>query len=565
MKRFRAIALTLIILLISAFCLTACDKKTEGIVSSEQIKGQYSKVAELVLTARRIDENGEGYHIEKAQIENQIENKISALGSTFLDDLVAEVLGVSGVKNSYLSKYLSATKNYLINTYQTVDLLNGLTVKYPVMKSLAELAQELHPEFELQEDMLGQVTAYALSLPMICLTDSSLISSAIDELVYYKGTLTGAEYNSTINALEKLYQAGKTLASTANIELLVKITINFALSDKSFSGVYAKLSAERKLGVDQVLNTLVNDFGLQDQAKKQAYIDFVGVIFANEYQTQVNTTYANSFDDILDIAESYANEDEEYFNLFTKSLNKRGNALYRGAFSIAEREKLISASKILDRQGLGYFVEKYLPLYATVQELVGVLLNEIEQDDLILAVYLSQLYLNIDEMEYTETQKNKVKSQTETLAKIVMAKVIINAYDEYSGKSELKNAFTKAFGSESLLNLTQNGLREIASYYPSNAQSTIFSIMQANDPLNQSVCESVNGSFALLVLIWGTADYVQEGFIEAKETIVEYFSPVLDLIEIFGYGEYIQMGKDMAGQINSVQDFIALISNYIKK
>lgn len=565
MKKLRAIALALIVLLLSAFCLTACDKKTESAISSgDQITGHYGEVAQIVLTAKGVESSSQEYSTEKNLVQTQIENKVSLLGQTYLDDLVLEVIGSSGVKNSYITKYLQCVDNYLIKNIAVQKALNSLATKYPTITELTELAKDFDYEFNLQEDLISQVVGYALGAPIIALTEVISINGVIEQLVINKTAITSEDYNSIIQALEQLYSAGKTLVSASDISLLVNIAINFALSDKSYAGVYNLLPLEYQQSLDQVINTLKTDFNLTDANKKQAYIDFVTIILENNFNMQVDSTYASDISQMINLAESYIVMGDEYFELVAKSLNEQGEILSSGVINSKQREKLINATKILDRNGIGYFTDKYLPLYTSSQAFIGQILKQISAQDLQSLLYLGAFYSQIDEFGLTEIQKEQFTEQIQVISQIILANAIISGYNE-TNKTEFTNAFVKAFGSDSLLNLSVYHIGEIAKLYSQNTLLQVISLLQGELPLSQAVIDSVNSSFAFLLLIWGTADYAQEGIGEAKQEVLRYLSPIYTLAYNLGLGGYIEMGKETASQVKSMNDLILLIKSYLEK
>ncbi len=565
MKKLRAIALALIVLLLSAFCLTACDKKTESAISSgDQIIGHYGEVAQIVLTAKGVESSSQEYSTEKDLVQTQIENKVSLLGQTYLDDLVLEVVGSSGVKNSYLTKYLKCVDNYLIKNIEVQKALNSLATKYPTITELKELAKDFDYEFNLQEDLISQVVGYALGAPIIALTEVISINGVIEQLVYNKSAITSEDYNYTIQALEQLYSAGKTLVNASDISLLVNIAINFALSDKSYTGVYNLLPLEYQQSLDQVISTLKTDFNLTDANKKQAYIDFVTIILENDFNMQVDSTYASDISQMISLAESYIVMGDEYFELVAKSLNEQGDILSSGVINSKQREKLINATKILDRNGIGYFTDKYLPLYTSSQAFIGQILKQISSQDLQSLLYLGAFYSQIDEFGLTEIQKEQFTEQIQVISQIILANAITSGYNE-TNKTEFTNAFVKAFGSDSLLNLSVYHIGEIAKRYSQNTLLQVISLLQGELPLSQAVIDSVNSSFAFLLLIWGTADYAQEGIGEAKQEVLRYLSPIYTLAYNLGLGGYIEMGKETASQVKSMNDLILLIKSYLQK
>ena len=565
MKKLRAIALALIVLLLSAFCLTACDKKTESAISSgDQITSHYGEVAQIVLTAKGVESSSQEYLTEKDLVQTQIENKVSLLGQTYLDDLVLEVVGSSGVKNSYITKYLKCVDNYLIKNIAVQKALNSLATKYPTITELKELAKDFDYEFNLQEDLISQVVAYALGAPIIALTEVISINGVIEQLVYNNSVITTEDYNSTIQALEQLYSAGKTLVKASDISLLVNIAINFALSDKSYAGVYNLLPLEYQQSLDQVISTLKTDFNLTDANKKQAYIDFVSIILENNFNMQVDSTYASDISQMINLAESYIVMGDEYFELVAKSLNEQGDILSSGVINSKQREKLINATKILDRNGIGYFTDKYLPLYTSSQAFIGQVIGQISSQDLQSLLYLGAFYSQIDEFGLTEIQKEQFTEQIQVISQIILANAIISGYNE-TNKTEFTNAFVKAFGSDSLLNLSVYHIGEIAKRYSQNTLLQVISLLQGELPLSQAVIDSVNSSFAFLLLIWGTADYAQEGIGEAKQEVLRYLSPIYTLAYNLGLGGYIEMGKETASQVKSMDDLILLIKSYLEK
>ncbi len=547
MKRIRAIALALLILLFSTLCLTACGKgeskeknKENNIASGEEVANHYGELAEVVLTARRLDEASKDYEDEKNKIVDKLGVTVFLLGLN-LDDFVNEVLSPSNVKNSYLTNYLDAVNDYLEATFNALDVLTQLNTNYPTL-SLDEVLKSLALEFK-EESIIQEVSSYIVSAPFLVLSHTNTVSVALEEIIKAKDDIAVNEYNTSINLLKNLFLKGKALVLTTDISVISKVAINFMLSDKSYLSVYNLLELEEQGKLTQVSQTFT-DLGVQAQDKKQAYLDFVDIIFNNYYQNLINTTYSNSFDNILELVQnSVAGTEQAYYQTLRASLARQGQALSAGILTSEQEQALVSSCKALDRHGLGYMVEKFLSLYSSLQIFAGDIICSVSATDLEACTNLTQMYLIIKDINDTEPVKVQMEGQIKTLSVAILAKNVLTAYNKNSNKNHLISAFKKAFGSELLLTTTENHLTKLSSYRPTDTVSASLAISRGESPMSEGVVSSTEETLGLIKQEWVIAKYVSDATKSAYDKLNEYLLPVYTLFEAFGGDEYLQIGK----------------------
>ena len=572
MKKFKFIALAIALTLFSAFCFTACTKEDAPISNGAQIESHYEEITEVILTANGKDSTSQDYQTLKGQTQTALQDFTSSFGQGFLDNLATEVLSVSNLTSSQISKYVNSLNNYLTVYNQTrqtiVSVFNDVINSENAQALLIELYDGLDKQLEFNgvaENDLKELTAFAMVAPILIISDVAVIFNGLSEIEFYKQSLGKANYDKLLAVLEDLYYVGKSLVKSVDVKVLTAVAVNLIISQNVMPKIREKLPLKVQDGLNNVLSAL-NELGINDQNKKQAYIEYLSIIFANQYKTQIASTYCISFDDMVEIAEfSIASQMgltylENFNELLADLIQKIGYNIQKNAFTQAELNQLITACNTLDRRGLGYFAEKYLPFYRQVQLFNGAILQNVTGDD------ITTLELGLALKPYIAG--NSTLKQMDTLNTVILAKIVYKGYRDISAQ-DFSSVFDTVFRADGLLSSTVNTLSEMAGYCPRNGVNALMEIVELEEsgdylglPFTATQTDRVETLTGALTLSWLTVDYAIDGLSEATTAFTEYISPLTDLIWVFGYGDYVQKGKEIISSIDSLEDLIAFLESY---
>ena len=98
MKRIKLIALTLVLIICGAFCLTACGKDNSTVSSIDDARSHYGEITDIMLATMRIEEDDQFHAYYKEQVEDLMEELYTS-NFDILDPFIEEVVGQSQIKN----------------------------------------------------------------------------------------------------------------------------------------------------------------------------------------------------------------------------------------------------------------------------------------------------------------------------------------------------------------------------------------------------------------------------------------------------------------------------------
>lgn len=555
MKKIRVVALLVVFVMMSSF-LTAC-KKDQTLTTVEDVKGHYGTIAEIALASQFVTENSVGYEQEKEQFKILLEQGEESLGEVY-QNFVSQVVSQAQIKDKYIKNYLDAVKDYvqaranlslsaksIYEEYkakytQLSDVVNKNALQQTQMQNYLKVSSVCNSLYQTFKPTYSGVLSV-----LVTIAKAPFDASEVKKLVYGQVALSsvkelweGEEYSSLTKQLKSLYEQGGNLINTFDVSAYVKILINLVLNEQFLQGLIDKLEQElanseyfyfvnEQVGlVLEVAKTLKNDFSLGNENKKLAYANIVSTILNNEIEYSIGAVYEIDYDKVVVGAELYnqGQDDLLYSAYMVETLKDLGKAFYNSALTDGQVEGLVEDAKILDKNGLGYFAEKYVPMYAYLQEFVGQILMSLEEDDF---GALSKIML-LGEQEY-----NANKEQLILLGLTLFSKVISTAYNEWDNAGEFVDAWANAIGENyrSIITGTVTQLTNIAKYCPADSLAALENILQGNKQFNLTQVGEIEQEVVLLAFIWKMSDFVVEDTQKAYEELKTYLSPMISLMQ----------------------------------
>ena len=550
----RLIALMLVLLVCVAFCLTACKKEdTSTIETVADLKEHYALVAEISLACQKVGENDEGYEQKKEQAQLLVEQTINA-DSAFLEKLMTGVVAQSEIRNKYIENYLTAVKDYVIAKNLLISQAEFLRQKYQgkyeqlqaQVNKTAEQEKQMQSYLEIvnvSKDIRkkNQINYTGLNSVGLVIIKSPLdMASSVDlfkaQAVFTKTNtcLEGDEYLTITNSIKSVYESGVQLANvydfSAYVNLLINLVLNQSVLDIFYTKAKQEVSAEyldflneQINSVNQVVKVLKEDFGLDKTIKKQAYIDVVVAVLNNSYNYSRSIACGFSYYNAKALLESYYKNDDSSVISYAKQIfDEVGENLIENSLTGEQAEDLISNSKILDKNGLGFFVERYAPLYGYAPEFIGQILVSANVQDI---KTLTEIVL-LEEGDY-----NSHKEQLKSLTLTILSKMVTTAYEEWESVDGFNNVWSEAMGegSQSFISGILKYLGNIATLCPQNSMCAYEKILLTNDYFTDEENKKINENLVLLGFTWRLGDFMAEDVKEAQEAIKVYIEPMQTL------------------------------------
>lgn len=569
------------------------------VTSVDQLKEHYGEIADIALAIEGVSEHSlvVDYKQEKQSYVDLMEDYVQGYnGEALLNAVLTDVISSSGLTDGVITSYLTAIKNHIIinkeaynifySLYQKYDELEDqayskyynsnysdeLWAEYEAYGSLRYLYRDLYRSFGVLIEMLNanalseQILVDALASVLYGYVNSlnsfSLISTAISELLQNRAYVEQADYDKTLNALKAMFNNSKELVTTVDCNVIVKAMLNASTSEKvvdeayyfacdlieSWGGDSTYLTEKYTQAKDSI--QLLNDgFGLSNKEKKEAYVEMYGTLLTNAYEVEL-VYFQLDFDTITNLAEkvfiwvedgmSTGNQMQELVDEIDVVVKDFAEKAKEAALSDGEVEDIISAAKVLNKNGLGYFAEKTIPLLGYYQQFDAHVINSIAKEDISSLLYLFIKEFNFDYDGYGWETIDKIESQLGVLSLTVGAKTLYNAYNSFNNKSKFESAFESLIGSKDLLIETLDFVESIAKKCPTNINTAVDRIYNRQSVFASMVTSKMENDMEGLGLAWAGAwqGYIEEDLKDAYDSFVEYIIPVFEVIELYSGEDY---------------------------
>jgi len=245
------------------------------------------------------------------------------------------------------------------------------------------------------------------------------------------------EIDSTSNLARRLAEEG---AGEGLVVVAEKQSAGRGRRGKSF------LSPDAQVEFENLMTSLVEEYGVGNQEVKSAYLNFVSQFFkhtlslelkiknAIDYQTFAKYTRAEAkakVGKVIETSEDYivllgldTNLRKECFNV----AKKVGQAVLDNFMSDEDKNILRESADLLNQNGLGLFIKNYVDLYRYGVNFIGHALTNVTETDF---------------LQIRETIIGKVGNgeKATALSNKFYADILLRVYNNYGAKDKLKKSF----------------------------------------------------------------------------------------------------------------------------
>lgn len=526
-KRIISLIMAIVTLFGVMSLLSACDDD----------KGKEPKLATAV-TEQYLDKVADIYDTQVGFEDEQtrqtfliVLEELVGQNADFINNIGKKVVYPSGMTDKKIVDFLTAYNEYLKSEAQMKEYVVGLIDKY-----------ETDINAVLKEDadasMLDDVQDFSELVQVLSeILDKEGFTSLLDKIA-------SDEKTNAVAVISDLNEKAEKLSDSVYVEDVCAFMINLAyefenLGIAEFVGIpeeeWNEFVAEIK-----VLQESLNSIGLNDASKKSAYLKLVSFVFGEikEQQTLIYGVDASkSFDMVINVAKlSVASEGTEQLNAFTsltngltdilKDLGKSLSA--RAENKIAKSDDLIKACKTLDKNGLGYYAERFAPLYLRSYDFTGALFSSVNAKDLVwLYASTSNGTFGKELTEYTMEEILVGEEGFYKLAEIV-SHGFETALSAMGDKDGFISSVNKAIGDGgTAMNLLLKSTGELNEYYDVDyAKNANFSKLSKDDQ------DKIKNAYTDLILSLSSFKVVSDGLQEANEALKTFIQP---LVEVYGY------------------------------
>lgn len=459
-----------------------------------------------------------------------------------------------------LEELVGQNADFINNIGKKVVYPSGMTDK-KIMDFLTAYNEYLKSEAQMQEYVVGLIERYETDINVVLkegvdtsmlddVQDFSELVQVLSEIVDKEGFLSllnkiaSDEKTGAVAVISDLNAKYKTLSDSVYVEDVCALIINLAyefenLGLAEFVGIpeqeWSEFASEIK-----VLQESLNSIGLNDASKKSAYLKLVSFVFGEikEQQTLIYGVDASkSFDMVINVAKlSVASEGTEQLNALTSVTNGLTDILKdvgkslsaRAENKIATSDDLIKTCKTLDKNGLGYYAERFAPLYLHSYDFTGALFSSLNGKDLLwLCASTSNGTFSKELTEYTMEEILVGEEGFYKLAEIV-SHSFESALSDMGDKEGFISSVNKAIGDGgTAMNLLLKSTDELNKYYDIDyLKDANFSKLSAEDQ------NKIKNAYTDLVLSLSSFKVVSDGFQEANEALKTFIQP---MIEAYGY------------------------------
>ncbi len=533
-KRIISLILTLVTAL-SFVTFSACDDKETAPKLATAVNEQYlDKIVDIYES-----QNGFASPGEKATFVAMVENTVKQ-NSELINAVGDKVVYPSGMTDKKIMNFLNAYDEYLKSLAEVGEYVSGLIVKYEDdIKASLKKGADVSVLYSAQN-----VTEFIQTLSAII--EKENFSALLDEIA-------ANEKTGAVAVMKNVNSKAKNLYNSVYVEDVCAVFINFAyefndIGIDTFLGIPESLWTEI-ITEFEVMKGKLDAIGLGDAKKKEAYLKLISFVFGEMKEQAVISCEIDasvSFDLAISVAKlSVAESSVAQINaLGTVTTNVSAILKSLGTVvsshvdkKLKEMNGVIEACKTLDKNSLGYYAERFAPLYFYSQSFAGALCSVVEGKDLV------WLYASVDNGTFskplTDYTLEEVLEGEEGFYKVaeLLSRYFESALAKMNNKEQFISAINKAVGDGGItMNLLLKSTGDLSGFYDIDyAKNANFAKLSTE---NQN---GIKRAYSDLILSLSSVNVVKGDMQNAKASLTTFLQPMVDAYEYFS-GLFVAFG-----------------------
>lgn len=538
MKRISSIFLTLIlaITLIGTSVFTSCKDggEKQEVALSEAVETDHAdELADILLTIYSNADNSGGETMP-ALTKNDYSTLVKMLAEEYkssLDLIGQKVLYSAGITNAKISATLIALNGFLKDYFSFTKHVQTLSLKYgdlDICKDGAEIPQA--PKYD--ETLVNPEQAYFTALKDYVLAVKDVIDAEkISALVSKFNQEDKADF---LTKYEAFNASTVKFVKTIILKDVTGAIVNFAYNYDNL-GLTFSPDTTAKL---ETLKSSLTALNVNTEEKKNAYAELVGFAFEEAKKTIVLEKGINA-SDLVDLIKSVSELQNASASEKTAIITKIGINLHKiivaegdvviamGNDTLSSSEKIINNCNVLDKNGLGYFVNRFLPLYANGQVFIGTLLKNFSKSDLLALLncrsngLISDEFINSEDSKYILTGDEGLYRVAE-----IICHNLQTALDNLTNKKAFVDAINSAMGDGGTFSSYFLGLIEkMDGYYASDYSKNL-----SFDKLAKADQDAIKQTYSDIIVAFSDIKIATDGMAEAVNSVKNYVQPILNFI-----------------------------------
>ncbi len=540
-KRISSIFLTLILVftLIGTSVFTSCKDKEGGekqeVALSEAVETDHAdELADILLTVYSNADNS-GDDSTPASTKDDYSTLIKMVADeykTSLDLIGQKVLYSAGITNAKISASLVALNGFLTDYYAFVNYVSALTVKYDGVDVLVDgEIFPLAPDYD--KTLPNAEEAYFLAFKDYVITIYSIID--VEKISTLVNKFSQEDKTEFLNKYDAFNVSKLKFINTLNFNVTGAI-LNFAYN---YDNLGLNLSAET-IAKLETLKSSLTALNIDSDEKKNAYAVLVGFAFEETKKTIALEKCINA-SDLIDLINSIskfqdATTASEKATILTEIGNSLSNVMATegdvviamGNDTLSSSDKIKNACNVLDKNGLGYFVNRFLPLYANGQVFAGTLLKNFSKSDLLALLncrsngLISDEFVKSEDPDYFSTGDEGLYRVAE-----IVCHNLQTALNNLKDKKAFINAIDLAMGDGGTFSKYFLGLVEkMDGYYASDYSKNL-----SFDKLAKADQDAIKQTYSDIIVAVSGIQVAMDGMTEAINSVKNYVQPILNFIK----------------------------------
>ena len=382
MKKLRTISIFLLIVLVTCFCFTSCkDKNSKSY--TETFKEEHNQELVDVVSSMLL--------LGGQQFSNEA---ITGLVNEIYRDKKVDVLGKELFESAgFTSKKISELLVSINGLIQSIIYCKNILADYEFDTSALYIENIPIQDMETIYDPL----AYAMQMVGLLKINASKVIDFIDDnAICIHAILTKDENNADLTALasciEKIVEAYNNFSNALNGKTYAKLIVQAILNKENLGLIFNRLNQEQKASVNNAYNFLIEK-NLDKNNVRQAYITllspYVSLPNVNTFFEKVTPT------DIIKNIGLYggymvegskteqAKKLVELMVFVNSVINGFGLNIQAETLSEDEVQELISAGEVIDKNGLGIKLKRYLPFINYSSDFMGRMLEVLDLTEIL--------------------------------------------------------------------------------------------------------------------------------------------------------------------------------------
>ena len=541
-KRISSIFLTLILVftLIGTSVFTSCKDKEGGekqeVALSEAVETDHAdELADILLTVYSNADNS-GDDSTPASTKDDYSTLIKMVADeykTSLDLIGQKVLYSAGITNAKISASLVALNGFLTDYYAFVNYVSALTVKYDGVDVLVDgEIFPLAPDYD--KTLPNAEEAYFLAFKDYVITIYSIID--VEKISTLVNKFSQEDKTEFLNKYDAFNASMLKFINTINFKDVIGAILNFAYN---YDNLGLNLSAET-IAKLETLKSSLTALNIDSDEKKNAYAVLVGFAFEETKKTIALEKCINA-SDLIDLINSIskfqdATTASEKATILTEIGNSLSNVMATegdvviamGNDTLSSSDKIKNACNVLDKNGLGYFVNRFLPLYANGQVFAGTLLKNFSKSDLLALLncrsngLISDEFVKSEDPDYFSTGDEGLYRVAE-----IVCHNLQTALNNLKDKKAFINAIDLAMGDGGTFSKYFLGLVEkMDGYYASDYSKNL-----SFDKLAKADQDAIKQTYSDIIVAVSGIQVAMDGMTEAINSVKNYVQPILNFIK----------------------------------